>query len=127
MAGLAVALAMLAGCGDQATDLEGTVTYDGKPVDAGAISLVATGEGGRSGGGSIVDGKIVLNPENRPPPGKYRVEIRWSKLTGKKFKTDSGELLDDRAEGLPEKYHSKSELTAELKPGKNVINFDLKK
>jgi hypothetical protein len=126
--GLALALATLVGCGGpEEAELEGTVTYEGQPIDAGAISFVAQGKGAKSGGGAIIDGKIVVNPESRPTPGSYRVEIRWSKLTGKKFKTDTGEMLDNRAEGLPEKYHTNSELKEELKPGKNVLKYDLKK
>jgi hypothetical protein len=126
--GLFVLVVSATGCGGpKLVDLEGTVTYDGQVVDAGAIDLISLGEGGRHGGGSIVDGKIILNTENRPPAGKYRVEFHWSKKTGKQFKTDAGELLDDRKEALPDKYHKTSQITIDLVPGSNVKNFALER
>ena len=38
-----------------------------------------------------------------------------------------GEEIQVRQEGLPEKYHNQSMLTAEIKAGKNVIDFALEK
>ncbi len=49
------------------------------------------------------------------------------KPTGKKYKNEFGEVLDVRQEGLPEKYHAKSTLTATIKPGMNVVHFNLEK
>ena len=38
-----------------------------------------------------------------------------------------GEELHVRKEGLPDKYHANSTLTAEIKPGNNVTDFRLEK
>jgi hypothetical protein len=55
------------------------------------------------------------------------VEIRWAKKTGRKYRdVDSGEILDERREGLPARYHQKSELTVEVSAQKTTFDFDLK-
>ena len=36
-------------------------------------------------------------------------------------------MLDMTEEGLPEKYNTKSDLKAEVKPGSNTIDFHLPK
>src|SRR5262249_52343565 len=97
-------------------------------VPAGAISFLASdATSGTSGGGTVIDGRYKVAPEAGLKPGKYRVEIRWGKPTGKKFRSDSGEMLDMTEEGLPEKYHTKSELTREVKAGWNTSDFNLPK
>ncbi len=117
-----------AGCGGgTGAEVEGEVSYDGQPVDAGSIAFVAQGQGGRSGGGTVLNGRYQVGADQKLTPGTYRVEIHWSKKNGKKFKTDAGEWLDDAAEGLPDKYHLKSTLTADVKAGKNTIDFKLPK
>ncbi|AWM40554.1 hypothetical protein GobsT_09300 [Gemmata obscuriglobus] len=128
-AGLALICAALAGCGGGGgSAVEGAVTYDGTPVKAGAISFIAADtKGGGSGGAAIVDGTYKIPGEPGLKPGKYKVEIRWAKPTGKKFKSESGDMLDMTEEGLPEKYHIKSELTAEVTSGPNKIDFTLAK
>jgi len=132
LVGVTLALMCLllpSGCGGNGeVTLEGEVTYDGKPVPAGAISfLVSDAKGGGSGGGTILDGKYRVTSEAGLKPGTYRVEIRWAKPTGKKMKTEANEMLDITEEGLPEKYNTKSELTKEVKSGSNKIDFHLPK
>jgi hypothetical protein len=121
-------LAFLPGCGGTGqVEVEGTVTYDGQPVKAGAITFVAAENQGLSGGGTILDGKYHVPANVGPKTGKYRVEIRWAKPTGKKFKSETGHLIEMTEEGLPAKYNDKSELTADLHSGKNTIDFHLPK
>jgi hypothetical protein len=129
-AGLAalLGLATLPGCADAGrVAVEGTVTYDGQPVQAGVIAFVPAGGQGLSSGGSIVDGKYHIPAKYGPRTGPYRVEIRWAKPTGQKFKSETGALLERTQEGLPAKYHDESRLTANLKKGVNTVNFDLEK
>ena len=121
-------LSLASGCGSSGAPIEGTVTYDGKPVPAGAISFIAgDAKSGGSGGGAIVNGRYQIPPEVGIKPGTYRIEIRWAKPTGKQFKSESGDMLDVTEEGLPEKYNTKSELTKEVKSGPNKIDFELPK
>jgi hypothetical protein len=39
---------------------------------------------------------------------------------------DKEELIDEMMEGLPDKYHVNSELTAEVSPKQATFDFDLK-
>src|SRR5262249_43863476 len=128
-AGLAaiLGLACLPGCGARQAEVEGTVSYDGQPIKAGAIAFIpADGQGPRAGG-TILDGKYHLPADVGPKPGHYRVEIRWAKPTGQKYKSETGAELERTEEGLPPKYNDKTELTADLTPGKNTVDFNLKK
>jgi hypothetical protein len=126
--------ALLVGCGsskysgEERFPLEGSVTLDGQPVDLGSISFTPAGEGkGRASGGVITDGKYAVPEEKGANAGKYRVEIHWLKRTGKQLRDpESGEMYDERREALPEKYHTKSELTVEVPAPENRQNFDLK-
>jgi hypothetical protein len=106
--------------------VEGEITYDGQPVEAGIISFVP--EQGAGGGGAIIKGKYFVDPDVGLAPGKYRVEIRWPKPTGEVNKEAGyGQSPIVVAEALPEKYHKESVLTAELEPGKTTIHFHLEK
>ena len=118
----------LLGCSsDNRVGVEGTVTYDGQPIPLGSITFLPLGEGGIKSGDRIVNGVYKVEPRFGPMPGPHRVEIRWNKPTGKKYKNEFGEELDRTQEGLPGKYHTNSILTAEIKPGKNIIDFHLEK
>jgi hypothetical protein len=61
-------------------------------------------------------------------PGKHRVEIFWFRKTGKQVMTgEGGTPKDEKAQVIPTKYNSESELTVDVKPGRNTFDFDLKK
>jgi hypothetical protein len=127
---------LLGGCGgpsykgDQRYPLQGAATFDGQPIDLGSISLVPAGkEGseGRASGGVITDGKYSIPEESGPTAGKYRVEVHWLKLTGKRLlDKDTGEMYDQRLEALPAKYHSQSELTVDVPTPGNSHDLTLK-
>lgn len=121
------------GCGRQYDGprryaVTGKVSYDGEPIDAGTISfLPVAGTSARVSGGEIVDGVFSVPEDRGANAGKYRVEIRWTKKTGKKkFDKDLQMEVDIRKEGLPPKFHEKSELTAEVSDGQTKFDFDLK-
>jgi hypothetical protein len=127
LAALALALALLTGCGDSENSravVQGSVTYDGQPVDQGGIAFIPLGNDAGSqrvrATGHIVDGRYELDRRHGPFPGKYRVMITWRKKTGKGEQT---------VQALPPKYADtdKSELTRDVEPGSNTIDFDLKK
>lgn len=54
-------LAALAGCGEP-TGIEGMVTYNGKPVTRGIISVTPADGRGKGEGGQIVDGAYRIAP-----------------------------------------------------------------
>ena len=126
-------LAILPGCTPPAYEgkpriaLKGTVTVDGRPMDAGTISFVPLdAKDNRPSGGSILDGQYQVSEPMGANEGSYRVEIHWQKPTGKKMKAiDSDETVEQRREGLPDKYHKNSELAVEIKKDTTEFNFDL--
>jgi hypothetical protein len=127
-------LVAFAGCGgvkyegEQRYPLSGKITFDGAPFDLGSITfLPQSGGKGRVSGGVIKDGAFSVTEGQGATAGTYRIEIRWNKLTGKQKKDpDTEEMIDERAEGLPDKFHKNSTLTAEIPSPDNTYNFDLK-
>ena len=113
--------------GEQRFPLKGKVTVDGQPIDAGTISFIgADPEKQRPSGGSILGGVYEVSEAMGANAGSYRVEIHWQKPTGKSIRAiDSDEMVQQRAEGLPDKYHRNTELKAEIGPEKTEFNFDL--
>jgi hypothetical protein len=107
--------------------LTGRVTYDGQPIDWGSISFLPLGENQRVSGGLIENGTYTVPEAKGANAGKYRVEISWLKLTGKKYRDpDSGEMLDARQEALPPRFHAQSELSVEVTAEQTRFDFDLK-
>jgi hypothetical protein len=123
----ALALLFLAGCGG-APGVDGTVTFDGAPVDGGSITFTPEGGSGTPGSAVITAGKYSIGADKKMAPGKYKVEIIWNKKTGKTIPNtnDPGTTVDETKQVIPSKYNSKTELTAEVKPGANTFNFELK-
>jgi hypothetical protein len=125
---------VLAGCdnpeytGAKRFPLEGKVTYDGQPVDAGSISFLPQSAGEqRVSGGTIQDGAYSVPEAQGANAGKHRIEIRWQKKTGKTVRDpQSGEMVDQRLEGLPPRFHKDSDLSVEVTPDKKTYDFHLK-
>jgi hypothetical protein len=107
--------------------VEGTVTYAGEPIPLGSIAFLPTSPEGIKAGGRVEGGRYQIEARFGLVPGPHKVEIRWLKPTGKKYKNEFGEEFDRTREGLPDKYHKDTILTADIKPGANVINFNLEK
>lgn len=106
--------------------VKGTVTVDGEPMDYGTISFIPSSEAARVSGGPIVDGKFEMREGRGANAGQYRVEIRWQKPTGKKYRDpDTEEMMDERKEGLPKRYHEQSELTADVSEENHTFDFAL--
>jgi hypothetical protein len=131
---LLLIVALVAGCGrreyegPQRFPISGKVNADGEPIQMGVISFVPEDKGGRVSGGPVKDGAYSVEEPMGPTAGKYRVQIHWNKPTGKKIKNpmDPDNMIDQMMEGLPEKYHAKSELTAEVSAQQTTFDFDLK-
>jgi hypothetical protein len=114
------------GC-NSSTSVEGDITYDGQPIDIGRIAFLPTDPKAVKRGGRFEKGHYRLDAPEGPPAGEHKVEIHWLKPTGQTYKNEFQEELPRLEEGLPEKYHKASTLTATVKPGKNVIDFRLEK
>jgi hypothetical protein len=120
---------VLVGCGPAHVPVSGSVTVDGKPMDDGSIAFVPLDGSAEqvTVGGHVANGTYSIDKTRGLSTGKYKVEIRWSKKTGKKVPNGDGGTNDVVVEGLPAKYNTSSELTAEIKSGPNVdVNFDVK-
>src|SRR4051812_28331476 len=105
--GAAIAVvALTLGCGGEPDtgDVSGTVTYDGKAVDDGAITFYPAA--GPTAGGTIKDGKYTAT---KVPVGTSKVVVSGSKVTGKKkmYDTPNSPEMPVTSEYLPPKYSSK--------------------
>ncbi len=130
------AMVACAGCGPdlpETASVSGRITYQGKPVGEGVI--VFHPEKGRAATAVIAeDGSYSLTCFNREDGallGRHRVTIESRRITdpvtSPNFNpnTMSGELIVEWL--VPERYSrpKTTPLTAEVKPGRNTIDFDL--
>ena len=116
----------LAGCSfETRASVVGKVTYAGKTLEVATITFLPTSEEGIKCGGVIENSQYKIESNFGPMPGPHRVEIRWAKSTGKKSRNEFGEEIEIRKEGLPERYHVDSSLKADIKLGKNIVDFQL--
>jgi len=107
------------GSGDGAADVKGDVTLDGQPLTEGVIHFMPVDGKSRTASTFVRDGHF----ETRVPLGKQRVEISCVKTQPVK----PGQMADSAmgAEIVPAKYNTKSELSLEVKRGKNQPRFEL--
>lgn len=121
------------GCGSgeerpQTSKTEGTVTFDGKPLEAASVSFIP--ESGRPASGfTDASGRFVLTTfgsEDGAIVGQHTVIISKVKSEAK----DQNDIYAKQKSVIPEKYSDikKTELTATINSdGANDIKLDLKK
>ena len=127
-------LAVACGCGSksrwQHAAVEGKVTLDGVPIERGAINFIPTGQTqGVATGAAIENGQYHIAAADGPVVGMNRVEISAPRKTGRKVQaamSDPGKTMDETVEAVPAKYNRTSTLEREIKPEKNVLDFDLR-
>ncbi len=117
---LSLAVAGCGGGGSGKRDVTGTVKFDGKDVADGDIIFTSDDKSVGAEGGKIKGGKYTIKARD----GKNKVEIHATRaVPGKK-----GPMGEDAIESyIPEKYNTKTELSADVGSGKTEHNFDLKK
>ena len=111
---LGAVASLLAGCETPYATVKGRVTLDGKPL-GGALVGFYPDQGRGSHGETDADGRYELRYTNKKagvPPGGCVVRITTADA--------------NTPEKLPARYHDKSELAEEVKPGDNVFDFELK-
>ncbi len=123
------ALGFVAGCGGPASSgaklvpVSGKVTYKGKPLAKGRVSLMPL-KPGNTASGDIVDGAFKLSTYQRDdgaPPGQYKVSVTaWEKEPT--MESPKGTPAIPRKFFTPEK----SGLTADVGTQKTELNLDLK-
>lgn len=123
-----VVLALIAaGCGNKKPVVSGVVTLDGKPLDNGTVQFFPMkGDGQTSAALLGKDGRYRMEAS----PTKMKVVIRASKVVGQRKEypdMPDSPTLDILAEVLPARYSdmNKMELTADIAPGDNKVDFEL--
>jgi hypothetical protein len=133
---VALGCLLAAGC-QQSNSVNGTVTYNGEPVEEGAISFRSADGSGPGFGASIVDGKYQ---SDKSRPGPHVVSIRGvnnevvpqsteeairqyeeAKAAGKATLDHYGKPADY----IPETAEGNNQ-TIEIEGGAQTLNFDLK-
>ena len=121
----AVLLNVIAGCNRSPATarVTGTITFDGKPLANAGVEFLPEDGSRSSFGGTDANGKYELKFSASAigaMPGKHKVVIRTA------ASEPDPENPNAAKEKLPARYNTNSELTAELKGGSNVVDFDLK-
>lgn len=121
--------ALLAGCSQQGPttgEVQGKVTFKGKPVTEGTVEFLNANEGGAAGAEINRDGSYALN--GPIPIGEYLIVI--TPLIEVKD-TDPGKSppapVEKYAPNIPQKYRmpGTTTLKAKVEPGKNVVDLNM--
>ncbi len=124
LAGLLVCALTFSGCeSTNLCDVSGTVTVDGTPIEAGSITFLPADGKAQTAGGKIENGKYSV----QVPIGTAKVSISYPKAAGAKklYNTSDSPVGTMWKEGLPARFNEKTELTFEVKAGKNVKDWEL--
>jgi hypothetical protein len=118
------------GCANQepaGIPVSGTVTFQGKPLDQGAIEFSPTSQQGTFSGGEIVDGQYSIPAEQGLAPGSYDVRITSSE-GGTQAPADQapGESTITAKERIPAAYNSATTLKVDVtKDGNKTFDFQI--
>lgn len=93
---LTAGLVSVSGCGDKLTPVNGTVTYDGTPVDGATIVFMSESGSKQAIGRSDDSGKFALEYNNGPgiPAGTYKVMVTRTKIIEGQAPGDPGAKID---------------------------------
>jgi hypothetical protein len=115
----------LAGCGDgpATATVTGEVRVNGAAVDKGVIAYSPADSTGAPVTAEIKNGRYEIHTTAGPKHVRISVPV----VTGKQKQSLSADAtwVDRTAESLPDKYHSRSELTFDVLPGSNTKDWDL--
>jgi hypothetical protein len=114
---------VLQGCGGSGAgaSVSGVVTLDGQPLSNVVVTFHSEG-GGVASGVTNEQGAYQLRSsvqESGTVPGNYRVSVDPLPPGDD---VDPKEYVEVK---IPARYNQESELSAEVKPGSNIFNFDL--
>lgn len=118
------------GCGKQdgpeLAAVTGQITLDGEPLTRVNLRFVPEQSGGSpSFGGTNASGqyKLLFNAKRQGAmPGKHLVEIEPASL---ETDENGNPLPNAKVVTIPKKYTKPGALTAEVKPGRNTVDFAL--
>lgn len=118
------------GCSPSTATVEGTASYKGQAVERGSIDLVPTEGTEGTAARAVIEGGAfkIAGPM---APGKYLVQVRWPKATGKKIKVEAdapgavnGEV-DEMKQVIPPEFNEKSTLKRDITAGRNTLKLEL--
>lgn len=115
-----IAATLLLGCRPEPRQaLEGTVTFDDRPLESGYIQFhPLEGTAGPAAGSEVVQGRFMVPRFQGPFPGQFRIEITASRKTERRVKSDNPAADPIVYEQyIPRCYNQQSSLTAEVKTG----------
>jgi hypothetical protein len=116
-------LSLLGGCSPAAATVSGEVTVDGQPLKKGFIVYSPADQNGIPMTAEIENGaytlKTVAGPKFVQISGQVLVEER------KDPSNPDAPPIPIWRETLPDRYHSKSQLTFDVKPGKNTKDWSV--
>ncbi|HEX3147077.1 MAG TPA: hypothetical protein VHR66_03285 [Gemmataceae bacterium] len=124
LVGLVFCTLLVTGCdGSPFAEVSGTVTVDGTPVEAGAITFLPVDGKTPTAGGEIKGGKYNV----KVPVGQMKVSISVPMAIGKKklYATPDSPEGTMYKESLPGRFNETTELTLDVKSGTNEKNWDL--
>ncbi|HTN03270.1 MAG TPA: hypothetical protein VL132_15380 [Planctomycetaceae bacterium] len=134
----AILLLALSGCGGVGDQPElglvtGTVMLDNEPLSGIAVTFLP--DNGRPATGTTDEnGDYKLIYIGKTPGckvGHSRVEIGYAEEEDEGVETEGDDAVqtpgDTEQKDIPARYNAESELEADVKPGENVFNFDLKR
>jgi hypothetical protein len=114
---------LVAGCGPALVTIEGTVTWDGAPVETGTISFLPADGKGPTIGGELKDGGYRIKAEKQAALGAKSVAITGIRKTGKMIEAGppapAGTMVD-------ELLRVSSTESCEIVAGENKHDFQLK-
>jgi len=118
---------VVCGCADsQRQPVEGTVTFDGSPLESGTIMFIPEqGTSGPTAGARIENGKFSIAPEGSVFAGKFRVTITATRpsTTNKVFDYETRQMVIVPEQFIPKRYNDDSELVVDVDAG-GTNNFD---
>jgi hypothetical protein len=106
-------------------DVSGEVSYNGKPVETGAISFEPMEAASTPRNLTVQSGVYRSDEKSALKPGKYRVRLSANDPSKKKGNIDlnNPNVRVDFIPLLPPSWNAQSQLTVEVKAGKNTFNF----
>jgi hypothetical protein len=121
-------LVALAGCGGaKRGQVSGQVTLDGAPVDGGEIRFLPNV--GLPARADIVNGRYTIPEASGPSLGMVRVEVRWTRKTGRRVPAMApappGTMIEETAQSVPARFNRNSELQVDIASGNNQFDFAL--
>jgi hypothetical protein len=128
---LALLTPLAAGCNGESS-VHGTVTYEGEPIEAGQVLFLPADGKGPSAGGTIVRGKYAI--DNLTPGAKTVQIVATREATAPVTSLDDivargpkGPAAANPPSNLVPSNAEGNNASVEIKPGKNVLDFNLRK